>query len=152
MHYTKLGSTGLDVSRLCLGCMTFGDPQAGTHPWTLDETATRPIFRQAVEHGINFFDTANSYSAGTSEIIVGKLLKEFTRREEAVVATKVFYPARMWEGSATPNDQGLSRKALMNAVDASLSRLGLDYVDLYQIHRWDYAPPSKKPWKRCMTS
>lgn len=141
MKFVKLGSTGLDVSRLCLGCMTFGDPDAGTHPWTLDEDASRPIIRHAVEQGINFFDTANSYSAGTSEVIVGKLLKEFTRREETVVATKVFFPANMWEGSKRPNEQGLSRKAIMANIDASLTRLGTDYVDLYQIHRWDYHTP-----------
>ena len=141
MKFVKLGSTGLDVSRLCLGCMTFGDPDAGTHPWTLDENASRPIIKHAVEQGINFFDTANSYSAGTSEIIVGKLLKEFTRREETVIATKVFFPANMWEGSKRPNEQGLSRKAIMANIDASLTRLGTDYVDLYQIHRWDYHTP-----------
>lgn len=95
MQYVKLGNTGLDISRLCLGCMTFGEPDAGTHPWTLGEAASRPIIRHAVEQGINFFDTANSYSAGTSEIIVGKLLKAFTRREETVIATKVFFPANM---------------------------------------------------------
>ncbi len=141
MKFVKLGSTGLDVSRLCLGCMTFGDPDAGTHPWTLDEDASRPINRHAVEQGINFFDTANSYSAGTSEVIVGKLLKEFTRRDETVIATKVFFPANMWEGSKRPNEQGLSRKAIMANIDASLTRLGTDYVDLYQIHRWDYHTP-----------
>ena len=141
MQYVKLGNTGLDISRLCLGCMTFGEPDAGTHPWTLGEDASRPIIRHAVEQGINFFDTANSYSAGTSEIILGKLLKEFTRREETVIATKVFFPANMWEGASRPNEQGLSRKAIMANIDASLSRLGTDYVDLYQIHRWDYGTP-----------
>jgi aryl-alcohol dehydrogenase-like predicted oxidoreductase len=141
MKYVKLGATGLDVSPLCLGCMTFGDPQSGTHPWTLDEAASRPIIRRAVEHGINFFDTANSYSAGTSEVIVGKLLKEFTQRDETVIATKVFYPANMGEGTSKPNEQGLSRKAIFGSIDASLKRLGVDYVDLYQIHRWDYHTP-----------
>lgn len=141
MQYVKLGSTGLDISRLCLGCMTFGEPDAGTHPWTLGEDASRPIIRHAVEQGINFFDTANSYSAGTSEIILGKLLREFTRREETVIATKEFFPANMWEGASRPNEQGLSRKAIMANIDASLSRLGTDYVDLYQIHRWDYHTP-----------
>ena len=141
MKYVKLGSTGLDISRLCLGCMTFGEPDAGTHPWTLDEAASRPIIKRAVEHGINFFDTANSYSAGTSETIVGKLLKEFTRRDETVIATKVFYPANMWEGSTKPNEKGLSRKAILASIDASLTRLGTDYVDLFQIHRWDYDTP-----------
>ncbi|MEX5488078.1 aryl-alcohol dehydrogenase-like predicted oxidoreductase [Pseudomonas sp. URMO17WK12:I10] len=141
MQYVKLGTTGLDISRLCLGCMTFGEPDAGTHPWTLGEEASRPIIRHAVEQGINFFDTANSYSAGTSEVILGKLLKEFTRRDETVIATKVFYPANMWQGVSRPNEQGLSRKAIMTSIDASLSRLGTDYVDLYQIHRWDYTTP-----------
>lgn len=141
MNYIKLGSTGLDISPLCLGCMTFGEPEAGTHPWTLGEAESRPIIKHAVEQGINFFDTANSYSAGTSESIVGKLLKEFTRRDEIVIATKVFYPANMWEGSTKPNEKGLSRKAIMANIDASLARLGTDYVDLYQIHRWDYHTP-----------
>ncbi|MBF8674208.1 aldo/keto reductase [Pseudomonas fulva] len=141
MQYVKLGTTGLDISRLCLGCMTFGEPDAGTHPWTLGEEASRPIIRHAVDQGINFFDTANSYSAGTSEVILGKLLKEFTRRDETVIATKVFYPANMWQGASRPNEQGLSRKAIMTSIDASLSRLGTDYVDLYQIHRWDYTTP-----------
>lgn len=141
MKFVKLGNTGLDISRLCMGCMTFGEPGAGTHPWTLAEDASRPIIKSAVEHGINFFDTANSYSAGTSEIIVGKLLKEFTRRDETVIATKVFFPANMWEGSTKPNEQGLSRKAIMANIDASLTRLGTDYIDLYQIHRWDYHTP-----------
>jgi len=141
MKFTKLGTTGLDISRLCLGCMTFGEPDAGTHPWTLDEDASRPIIKRAVEQGINFFDTANSYSAGTSEIIVGRLLKAFTRREEIVVATKVFFPPAMMGGPTRPNEQGLSRKAIMANIDASLTRLGMDYVDLYQIHRWDYHTP-----------
>lgn len=141
MNMTKLGTTGLDISRLCLGCMTFGEPDAGTHAWTLDEAASRPIVKQAVEHGINFFDTANSYSAGTSEIILGKLLKEFTRRDEVVVATKVFFSSSMLGGGSRPNEQGLSRKAIMANIDASLTRLGMDYVDLYQIHRWDYHTP-----------
>lgn len=141
MQYVKLGNTGLDISRLCLGCMTFGDPDAGTHPWTLDVQQSRPIIRHAVEQGINFFDTANSYSAGTSEVILGQLLKEFTRREDTVIATKVFYPANMWQGASKPNEQGLSRKAILSSIDASLNRLGVDYVDLYQIHRWDYHTP-----------
>ncbi|OCC22923.1 oxidoreductase [Croceicoccus estronivorus] len=141
MHYTKLGSTGLDISRLCLGCMTFGQPEAGAHPWTLGEAESRPIIRHAVELGINFFDTANSYSAGTSELILGKLLKEFTRREEVVIATKVFLPENMLSGDAPPNRKGLSRKAIFTEIDASLSRLNTDYVDLYQIHRWDYGTP-----------
>ncbi|SEL07313.1 Predicted oxidoreductase [Sphingomonas palmae] len=133
MEYTKLGTTGLDVSRLCLGCMTFGVSDRGNHAWTLDEEASRPILSRAVEAGINFFDTANVYSDGTSEEIVGRALKEFTRREEVVIATKVH--GRMRPG---PNGAGLSRKAIMTEIDASLSRLGTDYVDLYQIHRFDY--------------
>lgn len=136
MQYTKLGSTGLDVSRLCLGCMTFGVPERGNHEWTLPEEQSRPILRKAVEAGINFFDTANVYSDGTSEEIVGRALKEFTRREEVVIATKVFN--RMRPG---PNGAGLSRKAIMQEIDASLTRLGTDYVDLYQIHRFDYETP-----------
>jgi aryl-alcohol dehydrogenase-like predicted oxidoreductase len=136
MHYGKLGRTGLDVSRLCLGCMTFGIPDRGAHAWTLDEDKSRPLIRQAVEAGINFFDTANVYSDGTSEEIVGRALKDFTRREEIVLATKVFN--RMRPG---PNGAGLSRKAIMTEIDASLKRLGTDYVDLYQIHRFDYGTP-----------
>jgi aryl-alcohol dehydrogenase-like predicted oxidoreductase len=141
MDYTKLGSTGLDISRLCLGCMTFGEPDAGAHPWTLGEADSRPIFRRAVDLGVNFFDTANSYSAGTSERIVGKVLKEFTRRDEVVIATKVYFPEGAIGARTGPNRQGLSRKAIMSEIDASLSRLETDYVDLYQIHRWDYATP-----------
>ncbi|CEF41413.1 aldo/keto reductase [Acetobacter senegalensis] len=141
MLFSKLGSTGLDISRLCLGCMTFGEPDAGVHNWTIGEADSRQIIRRAVECGINFFDTANSYSAGTSEVIVGKLLKEYTRRDEVVIATKVFFPERMLEGDAAPNRKGLSRKAIMTEIDASLTRLGTDYVDLYQIHRWDYGTP-----------
>ncbi|SNB74536.1 Predicted oxidoreductase [Arboricoccus pini] len=141
MDYVKLGQTGLDISRLCLGCMTFGDPDAGAHPWTLNEEASRPIFRHAVENGINFFDTANSYSAGTSERMVGKFLKEFTRRDETVVATKVYFPEGAAGGPWHPNRQGLSRKAIFTGIDASLQRLGLDHVDLYQIHRFDPTTP-----------
>ncbi len=141
MLFSKLGSTGLDISRLCLGCMTFGEPDAGVHNWTIGEADSRQIIRRAVECGINFFDTANSYSAGTSEVIVGKLLKEYTRRDEVVIATKVFFPERMLEGNAAPNRKGLSRKAIMTEIDASLTRLGTDYIDLYQIHRWDYGTP-----------
>jgi aryl-alcohol dehydrogenase-like predicted oxidoreductase len=136
MDYLKLGATGLDVSRLCLGCMTYGIPTRGNHAWSLDEEASRPLLRQAVEAGINFFDTANVYSDGTSEEIVGRALKEFTRREEVVIAPKVFN--RMRPG---PNGAGLSRKAIMTEIDASLTRLGTDYVDLYQIHRFDYDVP-----------
>jgi len=136
MKYLNLGSTGLKVSKLCLGCMTFGVPERGDHPWTLPEEASRPLIRQAVELGINFFDTANAYSDGTSEEIVGRALKDFARREEVVIATKVFFPM-----TKAPNDRGLSRKAIFSAIDASLRRLGTDYVDLYQIHRWDYRTP-----------
>jgi len=136
MEYVKLGTTGLDVSRLCLGCMTFGDPQRGNHEWTLDEGSSRPLLRQALDAGINFFDTANVYSDGSSEEIVGRALKEFGRRDELVIATKV--QARMRAG---PNGAGLSRKAIMQEIDASLVRLGTDYVDLYQIHRFDHETP-----------
>ena len=136
MHYTKLGLTGLDISRLCLGCMTFGDPGRGAHAWTLDEETSRPILRKAVEAGINFFDTANVYSDGSSEEIVGRALKDFTRREEVVIATKVH--GRMRPG---PKGAGLSRKAIMAEIDASLARLGTDHVDLYQIHRFDPDTP-----------
>ena len=136
MDYVKLGTTGLEVSRLCLGCMTFGVPERGTHPWTLDEETSRPIIQQALDAGINFFDTANTYSDGTSEEIVGRALREFTKRDDIVIATKVFN--RMRPG---PNGAGLSRKAIMNEIDNSLRRLGTDYVDLYQIHRWDYTTP-----------
>jgi aryl-alcohol dehydrogenase-like predicted oxidoreductase len=136
LTYRRLGNTGLQVSPLALGCMSFGVPERGTHPWTLPEADSRPIIRRAVELGINFFDTANMYSDGTSEEIVGRALKEFARREEIVIATKVYYP--MGKG---PNQGGLSRKSIMTEVDASLRRLGTDYIDLYQIHRWDYATP-----------
>ena len=136
MDYRKLGHTGLDISPICLGCMTFGIPERGAHMWTLDDEKSRPILTQAVEAGINFFDTANVYSDGTSEEIVGRALKELTRREEVVIATKVH--GRMREG---PNGAGLSRKAIMTEIDASLRRLGTDYVDLYQIHRFDHATP-----------
>ena len=136
MRYTKLGRTGLDVSALVLGCMSFGDPKRGNHSWTLDEDASRPLIRQALEAGITFFDTANVYSAGSSEEIVGRALAEYGRRDELVIATKVH--GRMHDG---PNGAGLSRKAILSSVDASLARLGTDYVDLYQIHRWDPDTP-----------
>ena len=136
MRYTKLGSTGLDVSRLCVGCMSFGVPDRGNHAWTLDEAASRPIVRAAIEAGINFFDTANVYSDGTSEEIVGRLLDEMIPRDEVVIATKVH--GRMRKG---PNGAGLSRKAILTEIDASLTRLGTDYVDLYQIHRFDPEVP-----------
>ena len=136
MQYVKLGSTGLDVSRISLGCMTYGLPDRGTHEWTLDEEASRPLIRQALEAGINFLDTANVYSDGTSEEITGRALKDFARRDEVVLATKVH--GRMHDG---PNGSGLSRKAIMTEIDHSLERLGTDYVDLYQIHRADPHTP-----------
>jgi len=134
MEYRRLGTTGLEVSRLVLGCMSFGDPQRGAHPWTLDEEHSRPLIRRALEGGINFFDTANVYSAGSSEEIVGRALRDFGRRDELVIATKVH--GRMHQG---PNGAGLSRKTIMAEVEASLARLSTDYIDLYQIHRWDPA-------------
>ena len=136
MQYVKLGSTGMDVSRICLGCMSYGIPDRGTHAWTLDEKASRPFIEQAIEAGINFFDTANVYSDGTSEEIVGRALADFAQRDEIVLATKVH--GRMRRG---PNGAGLSRKVIMTEIDASLRRLGTDYVDLYQIHRWDRHTP-----------
>jgi 1-deoxyxylulose-5-phosphate synthase len=136
MEYVKLGSTGLDVSRICLGCMSYGEPDRGNHEWSLTEEASRPFIQRAVEAGINFFDTANVYSAGSSEEIVGRALRDFADRDEIVLATKVH--GQMRPG---PNGSGLSRKAIMAEIDASLTRLGTDYVDLYQIHRWDKTVP-----------
>ncbi|WP_405112617.1 aldo/keto reductase [Paenibacillus sp. FSL K6-1217] len=136
MDYVKLGTTGLDVSRICLGCMSYGVPERGSHPWSLNEQESRPFIRKALELGINFFDTANIYSDGTSEEIVGRALKEFASRDEIVLATKVH--GRMRPG---PNGGGLSRKAILSEIDHSLKRLGTDYVDLYQIHRWDPSTP-----------
>jgi 1-deoxyxylulose-5-phosphate synthase len=136
VDYVKLGRTGLDVSRICLGCMSYGGSNRGNHAWSLDEAASRPFIRRALESGINFFDTANRYSLGSSEEILGRAIKDFARREEVVIATKVY--GRMRPG---PNGAGLSRKAIMAEIDASLQRLGTDYVDLYQIHRWDYDTP-----------
>ena len=136
MKYRRLGRTGLRVSPVCLGCMTYGVPERGDHPWTLDEAASRPMIRRAIELGINFFDTANTYSDGTSEEIVGRALRDFAKRDEVVIATKVFFPSRR-----APNIGGLSRKAIFTEIDNSLRRLGTDHVDLYQIHRWDYATP-----------
>jgi len=134
MDYVRLGASGLKVSRLCLGTMTYGTP--AWRPWVLDESASRPFIKRALEHGINFFDTADMYSRGVSEQVVGRALKEYAKRDEIVLATKVFYPV---EGH--PNGGGLSRKHIMAAIDASLTRLGMDYVDLYQIHRFDdYTP------------
>ncbi|MFS0881166.1 aldo/keto reductase [Metabacillus niabensis] len=136
MEYVKLGNTGLDVSRLCLGCMGFGDATRWVHPWVLDEEKTRPIIKKALDLGINFFDTANVYSDGTSEEFVGRALKDYANRDEIVLATKVYFPMQ-----EAPNGGGLSRKAIMTEIDKSLKRLGTDYVDLYQIHRWDYNTP-----------
>jgi aryl-alcohol dehydrogenase-like predicted oxidoreductase len=136
MDYVKFGRTGLGVSRLCVGCMTYGIPNRGPHPWTLDEEKSRPLIKQALDLGINFFDTANVYSDGTSEEIVGRALKDFVRREDVVLATKV--NGRMRPG---PNGAGLSRKAIFAEIDNSLRRLGTDFVDLYQIHRWDPTVP-----------
>src|SRR5476649_231471 len=134
MQYTTLGKTGLKVSQLCLGCMTYGEPDRGRHAWTLPEESSRPIIKQALDAGINFFDTANSYSDGSSEEIVGRALKDFAKRDDIVVATKVFYPITGLEG-------GLSRASVMQSIDDSLRRLGMEYVDLLQIHRWDYDTP-----------
>jgi aryl-alcohol dehydrogenase-like predicted oxidoreductase len=136
MEYTNLGRSGLKVSRFCLGCMSFGDPRRGMHEWTLDEDASRPLIRQAVEAGVVFFDTANGYSDGASEEILGRALREFGRRDEFVIATKAYWP---WRDA--PNTGGLSRKSLIHAVDDSLRRLGTDYIDLLQIHRWDRGTP-----------
>jgi 1-deoxyxylulose-5-phosphate synthase len=136
MEYVKLGNTGLDVSRFCLGCMSFGDANRWIHQWLLDEEHSRPIIKKALELGINFFDTANSYAGGTSEEILGRALKDYANRDEVVISTKVFFPTH--EG---PNIGGLSRKAIMHEIDNSLKRLGTDYVDLYIIHRWDYNTP-----------
>ncbi|OWA37517.1 aldo/keto reductase [Saccharibacillus sp. O16] len=136
MDYMKLGNTGLDVSRLCLGGMGFGAAGRWIHPWVLNEENSRPILKQALELGINFFDTANVYSDGTSEEIIGRALKDYANRDQIVIATKVYF--RMHEGS---NGKGLSRKVIMSEIDKSLKRLGTDYVDLYQIHRWDHETP-----------
>ena len=131
MEYTKLGRTGLDVSRICLGCMSYGGGNRGNHAWSLGEEESRPFIKRALEAGINFFDSANRYSLGSSEEILGRAIKDFARRDEIVIATKVY--GRMRPG---PNGAGLSRKAIMAEIDATLRRLGTDYVDLYQIHRY----------------
>jgi aryl-alcohol dehydrogenase-like predicted oxidoreductase len=135
MEYTRLGNTGMKVSRICLGCMSYGLPGEGNQ-WVLDEEQSRPYIKRALEAGINFFDTANVYSSGMSETVLGNALRDFAVRDEVVIATKVNQP--MGPG---PNQRGLSRKHIMNSIDASLKRLGTDYVDLYQIHRWDYETP-----------
>lgn len=136
MEYTRLGSTGMQVSRICLGCMGFGDAERWIHKWVLNEENSRLIIKKALEMGINFFDTANVYSLGTSEEFLGRALKDFAKRDEVVIATKVH--GKMHDG---PNGSGLSRKAILNEIDKSLKRLGIDYVDLYIIHRWDYETP-----------
>ncbi len=134
MDYVRLGSTGVKVSRLCLGTMTYGT--SAWRPWVLDEAESRPFYQRALEHGINFFDTADMYSQGVSEEVLGRAMKDLVRRDEVVIATKVFYPV-----IDHPNGGGLSRKHILSAIDASLTRLGMDYVDLYQIHRFDYHTP-----------
>jgi aryl-alcohol dehydrogenase-like predicted oxidoreductase len=136
MEYVNLGKSGLKVSRLCLGCMSYGVPERGAHPWSLGEDESRPFIARALELGINFFDTSNSYSDGTSEEILGRAIRDLAGREEVVIATKVYYPARK-----DPNGCGLSRKAILAEIDARLKRLGTDHVDLYQIHRWDCGTP-----------
>ncbi|MBT2272243.1 aldo/keto reductase [Rhodococcus qingshengii] len=136
MQYTRLGNSGLRVSRIALGCMSFGDTSRGFNDWSLDDAGAEPILRQAVESGINFWDTANFYGYGTSEEIVGRAVKKYTRREDVVLATKVYF--KMHDG---PGGSGLSRKAILEQLDASLTRLGTDYVDLYQIHRFDSETP-----------
>jgi 1-deoxyxylulose-5-phosphate synthase len=136
MEFVKLGRTGLEVSRICLGCMSYGDPNRGDHTWTLNEERSRPLIRRALEAGVNFFDTANTYSDGTSEEYLGRAIRDFTTRDEVAIATKVY--VRMRPG---PNGGGLSRKAILSEIDHSLRRLGTDYVDLYQIHRWDHSTP-----------
>jgi aryl-alcohol dehydrogenase-like predicted oxidoreductase len=135
MEYVRFGNTGMKVSRLCLGTMTYGKPTE-RWPWALDEEQSRPFIKKALELGINFFDTADMYSYGASEEVVGSALKEYARRDEVVIATKVFNPM-----SRDPNDGGLSRKHIMSSIDSSLRRLKTDYVDIYQVHRWDYDTP-----------
>ncbi|MBA2711439.1 MAG: aldo/keto reductase [Tatlockia sp.] len=137
MQYLQLGKSDLKVSRLCLGCMSYGDPNSGHHAWALNEQDSRPFIKQALELGINFFDTANMYSFGASELVLGKALRDFAKRSEVVIATKVFFPMKKND----PQSGGLSKKAIFKEIDQSLQRLGTDYIDLYQIHRWDYQTP-----------
>jgi 1-deoxyxylulose-5-phosphate synthase len=137
MDYVRFGNTGLRVSRICLGCMSYGDPTLGSHSWAIDEDAAQPFYRKAFELGINFFDTANAYSQGTSEEILGRAIRTHGGRDRMVIATKLFFPLVRDD----PNSRGLSRKSIFREIDASLKRLGMDYVDLYQIHRWDYETP-----------
>ncbi|MFA5120943.1 aldo/keto reductase [Zavarzinia sp.] len=136
MDYVTLGRSGLKVSRLCLGCLTYAPPERGSHPWTLNEEQSRPFIQKALELGINFFDTANAYSGGASEEVLGRALKDFAKREDVVIGSKVYFPM-----SNSPTSGGLSRKAILAEVDASLRRLGTDYIDLYQMHRFDYGTP-----------
>ncbi len=136
MKYIKLGKTGLDVSPIAIGAMTYGEPGRGHPVWSLDEETSRPLIRHALEAGINFFDTANMYPQGTSEEILGRALRDFAKRDDVVIATKVRHPMR-----PGPNGEGLSRKAILTEIDHSLRRLGTDYVDLYQIHRLDRSTP-----------
>jgi 1-deoxyxylulose-5-phosphate synthase len=136
MQYTNLGKSGLKVSRICLGCMSYGDPKTWIHNWVLNEEEGRPFIKKALESGINFFDTANIYSLGTSEEILGRAIRDFAKRDEVVIATKLFNAMR-----EEPNAKGLSRRTVMKEIDDSLKRLNMDYVDLYQTHRWDYDTP-----------
>ena len=145
MDYVRFGSTGLTVSRLCLGCMTYGDP--GWREWVLDEEASRPFIREALESGINFFDTADMYSLGRSEEVVGRALNDMARRDEVVIATKVYNPM-----GPKPNQKGLSRKHILEAIDASLKRLGTDYVDLSSSTASTRTRPWRRPLRRSMTS
>ncbi|HUX36980.1 MAG TPA: aldo/keto reductase [Rectinemataceae bacterium] len=137
MDYVNLGKSGLKVSRICLGGMSYGDPTRGNHPWALREEESRPYIKEALELGINFFDTANMYSTGAAEEVLGRALRDYASRDEVVIATKVYFPL----SKGDPNAGGLSRKAIFREIDGSLRRLGTDYVDLYQIHRWDHGTP-----------
>ncbi|MGD8167310.1 aldo/keto reductase [Herbiconiux sp. P16] len=141
MQYTRLGGSGLEISAVVLGCMSYGDPGRGTHPWSLPEEDSRPFYRRALEAGITTFDTADSYSAGSSEEIAGRALGEFARRDEIQIATKVYFPLQHSPLHDGPNSRGLSRAHILTSIDDSLRRLGTDYVDLYQIHRWDDETP-----------
>lgn len=143
MEYVKLGNSGLDVSKICLGCMGFGDPVNWQHKWVIEEEESRKVIKQALDMGINFFDTANVYSNGVSEEILGKALKDYANRDEVVIATKVFFNSKkaLSDEKKEPNSMGLSRKAIMSSVEKSLKRLQTDYIDLYIIHRWDYSTP-----------
>jgi aryl-alcohol dehydrogenase-like predicted oxidoreductase len=137
MEYVNLGRSGLKVSRIGLGCMSYGDPSRGPQRWALGEGESRPFIKEAIELGINFFDTANMYSSGAGEEVLGRALADFAKRDEIVLATKIYFPMR----DGDPNSGGLSRKAILHEIEASLRRLGTDYIDLYQIHRWDYGTP-----------